>query len=44
MIDLVRMLRTPLELNCKPGDKILIVTDTAIDPIVWQAFAAAAGT
>ena len=44
MIDLVRMLRTPLDLNCKPGDKILIVTDTAIDPIVWQAFAAAAGT
>ncbi|MEP9399102.1 hypothetical protein [Mesorhizobium sp. KR2-14] len=44
MIDLVKILRTPLELNAKPGDKILIVTDTAIETVLWQSLAAAAGT
>lgn len=43
MIDLVKILRTPLDLNTKPGDKILIVTDTAMEPVLWQALAAAAG-
>jgi len=32
---------TPFELNCKPGETVLIVTDTAQDPNVWQAIAAA---
>jgi len=44
MIDLVRILRTPLELNAKAGDKILIITDTAIEPVLWQALATAANT
>lgn len=44
MIDLVKTLRKPLELNAKAGDKILIVTDTAIEPVLWQALAAAADT
>lgn len=28
----------------KPGDKAVIVTDTATDPVIWQTFAAAAQT
>lgn len=44
MIDLIKMLRTPLELNARAGDKILIITDTAIEPVLWQALAAAANT
>ncbi len=30
-------LRKPFLANVKPGDKVLIVTDTAHDPRVWQA-------
>lgn len=44
MIDLVKMLRTPLELNAKAGDKILIITDTAMEPVLWEALATAANT
>lgn len=42
MIDLVKVMRTPLELNVKAGERILIVTDTGIEPILWEALAAAA--
>ena len=41
-IDLVRILRKPLELNAKAGDKILIITDTKMDPVLWQSLATAA--
>lgn len=44
MIDLVKVLRTPLELNCKPGEKVLIITDTAVEPVLWEALGAAART
>lgn len=44
MIELVKTLRTPLMLNAKAGDKVLIVTDTAMEPILWEALATAANT
>lgn len=34
---LAKVLRTPLELNAKAGDRILIITDTAMDPRLWAA-------
>jgi leucyl aminopeptidase (aminopeptidase T) len=43
-IDLVKVLRKPLELNAKAGDKILIITDTRMDPILWESLAVAART
>lgn len=42
MIEIMRAVRVPLELNAKPGDKVLIITDTRIEPEVWSAMAAAA--
>lgn len=42
MIEIMKTIRIPLELNAKPGDKILIVTDTRMDPMLWHAMAAAA--
>jgi len=44
MIDIVKILRTPLELNGKPGEKVLIVTDTRMEPILWESLATAANT
>ncbi len=44
MIELVKIMRKPLELNAKAGDKILIITDTNVEPILWQALAAAANS
>ena len=41
-IELMRYCRTPFELNAKPGDQVLIVTDTEQDQLVWQGLAAAA--
>jgi leucyl aminopeptidase (aminopeptidase T) len=32
----------PLELNSKRGDKILIITDTNMDPVLWQGLTQAA--
>ncbi|PZQ59675.1 MAG: hypothetical protein DI544_11155 [Sphingomonas taxi] len=40
--DLVRVLRTPLTLNASAGERILIITDTRIEPIVWQSLQRAA--
>lgn len=37
-----KVLRTPLELNMKPGERVLIITDTAMDSRVWQALHTAA--
>ncbi|RLB05177.1 MAG: hypothetical protein DRG83_03090 [Deltaproteobacteria bacterium] len=42
MIEIMKSARVILELNAKPGDKILIITDTRMDPDVWGAMAAAA--
>src|SRR5665213_1741249 len=39
---LTRMLRKPLQLNAKEGSRILIMTDTRMDPSLWQALQAAA--
>ncbi|NTH16738.1 hypothetical protein G6L99_32000 [Agrobacterium rhizogenes] len=36
------VLETPLKLNAKPGDKIFIITDTAMETAVWQGLAGAA--
>ena len=44
MIDLVKIMTKPLSLNAKAGEKMLIITDTKIDPILWQALAAAANS
>jgi leucyl aminopeptidase (aminopeptidase T) len=45
MIDLAhltKILRTPLELNnIQPGQKVMILTDTGMDPLLWQALQAA---
>ena len=35
--DLVEVLKTPLRLNAKAGDKIYIITDTAMEEAVWKA-------
>ena len=42
LIELMSILKTPLELNCKAGERIVIVTDFEFDPTVWQAMCAAA--
>jgi leucyl aminopeptidase (aminopeptidase T) len=42
LVEILRTIRIPLELNAKPGGKILIITDTRMDPVLWQAMAAAA--
>lgn len=39
---IARILETPLRLNAKEGERILIITDTAIDPRIWQGLQAAA--
>lgn len=42
MIDIVKVLSTPLKLNAKAGEKILILTDTKMEPDLWQGMATAA--
>lgn len=42
IIEIMKTARTPYELNCKEGDKVLLIADTRTEPLVWQAFAAAA--
>lgn len=42
LIELVKVFQTPLKLNAKAGDKLLIITDTQMDPLLWQGLAAAA--
>ncbi|MBN8816814.1 MAG: hypothetical protein J0J06_15375 [Sphingomonas sp.] len=40
---LTKVLRTPLELNnVQPGERVMILTDTGMDPSLWQAAQAAA--
>jgi 2,5-dihydroxypyridine 5,6-dioxygenase len=42
IIELMPIVKIPLELNCKAGDAVVIVTDFEVDPVVWQAMSAAA--
>ncbi len=42
IIELMPIVKIPLELNCKSGDHLLIVTDFEFEPVVWQAMSAAA--
>jgi leucyl aminopeptidase (aminopeptidase T) len=42
MIEILKALRVPLELNTKPGDKVLFITDTRIEQEIWSGMAAAA--
>jgi 2,5-dihydroxypyridine 5,6-dioxygenase len=42
LAQIVRVLRTPLMLNAKAGDRIFIITDTAMDPRLWKGLQAAA--
>jgi leucyl aminopeptidase (aminopeptidase T) len=40
--ELMKTIRIPLEINAKAGNKILIITDSGMDSLLWQAMAAAA--
>ncbi len=40
--DIAKVMQTPLKLNSKPGDKILVITDTKMDPVLWQGLQQAA--
>lgn len=42
MIDIVNVLSTPLRLNAKAGERIVILTDTRMEPELWQGMATAA--
>ena len=41
LIDVAKVLQTPLRLNGSPGDRVLIMTDTQMDPLLWQGLAIA---
>lgn len=40
--EIAKVMQTPLKLNTKEGDKIFVITDTKIDPVLWQGFSKAA--
>lgn len=42
LIEIARAFQNSLRLNAKAGDKILIMTDTTMDPLLWQGLATAA--
>lgn len=42
IIELMKTVKIPLEMNCKAGDRLVIVTDFEFDPVVWQAMSASA--
>lgn len=42
LIEIARAFQNSLKLNAKAGDKILIMTDTGMDPLLWQGLATAA--
>ena len=44
LIEITKVLHTPLRLNCKPGEKVLIMTDTQMDPLLWQGLTIAANS
>jgi hypothetical protein len=42
LIEIAKVFQTPLRLNAKAGDQVLIMTDTQMDPLLWQGLATAA--
>ena len=42
MVEIMKAVRVPLVLNAKPGDKLLIITDTRMEPEIWSALIAVA--
>ncbi|MBI4297019.1 MAG: aminopeptidase [Chloroflexi bacterium] len=42
LISMLKYASKPITENTSPGENILILTDTATDPLVWQALSAAA--
>ena len=42
LIEIAKVFQIPLKLNAKAGHKILIMTDTQMDPLLWQGLATAA--
>ena len=42
IIEIARAFQNSLKLNAKAGDKIVIMTDTGMDPLLWQGLATAA--
>ncbi len=42
LIEIAKVFQKPLELNAKRGDHVLIITDTQMDPLLWQGLATAA--
>jgi len=42
LIEVARAFQNSLKLNAKAGDKIVIMTDTGMDPLLWQGLATAA--
>ena len=42
LIELAGVFQTPLKLDAMAGDTVLIMTDTQMDPLVWQGLATAA--
>ncbi len=40
--EIAKVMQTPLKLNAKAGDKIFVITDTKMDPILWQGLSRAA--
>src|SRR5262245_29764569 len=39
--EIAKVMQTPLKLNAKAGDKIFVITDTRIDPVLWQGLSQA---
>src|SRR6218665_3542680 len=44
LIEIAKVMHTPLRLNGKPGEKVLIMTDTQMDPLLWQGMTIAANS
>ena len=42
LIELAKVFQAPLRLNASAGDLVLIMTDTQMDPLLWQGLATAA--
>ena len=40
--EIAKVMQTPLKLNSKAGDKIFVITDTKIEPVLWQGLSKAA--
>lgn len=36
LIEIAKVFQTPLKLNARAGDKVLDITDTGMDPLLWR--------